>query len=112
MVAAMDERQHQTKPNTAANASLSPHQQGQAARFHDFLGVKTAGGGGGGGPEHPLPSPAALTKIDGVRLSDTSPAVSTGTSSGGGLGGPISTTSDLASGELVYSSPAHSFLVY
>lgn len=102
VVAVMDERQHQTKSNTAANASLSPHHQGKTAMFHDFLGVKTAGGGGGGGPDPPLPSSAAFAKTDDVRLSDASPAVSAGASSGGGRGGPISTTSDLGSGELVY----------
>ncbi|KAK4770016.1 hypothetical protein SAY87_030548 [Trapa incisa] len=90
----MGERQNQAKPSTAANAPLSPHHQGKAAMFHDFLGVKTAGDCS---PDPALASPVAFVKTDDARPSDASPAVSAGASSGGGRGGPISTTSDLGS---------------
>ncbi|KAK4797128.1 hypothetical protein SAY86_029454 [Trapa natans] len=95
----MDERQYQTKPNNAAYASLSPHHQGKTAMFHDFFEIKTVTGTSGGGsicvPDPTLASHAAIVKNDDARLSGASTAVSAGASSGGGRGGPISTTSDL-----------------
>ncbi|XP_031372973.1 protein TIFY 8 isoform X2 [Punica granatum] len=93
-------QQQQLKPNSTANAALSPHQQAKPAMFHDFLGIKmaSAGAGGVGAPDLPLPPPAALAKSDDVRLLEASPAASASAGASiGGRGGPISTTSDLGS---------------
>ena len=94
----------QGMPNNVNNNAITRHQQQQHQHhhehqlvkpiFHDFLGMK---------PSDSSPSvlvPKTTTTPD-VRLSEASPSsasASLGASSGGGRG-PISTTSDLASGE-------------
>ena len=71
---------------------LEEQQLGKHTIFHDFLGMKPG--------DSPVLLPAKASTD--CRLSDPSPSASAslGASSGGGRG-PVSTTSDLGSGEFV-----------
>lgn len=92
----------QSMPNNAdTNAKRHHNQENQLAKpmFHDFFGMKPN--------DSPVVLGSASKSAADARLCEASPSASAsfgGASSGGGRG-PISTTSDLGSGQFLPSFP-------